>query len=59
MPQKESNHEQMPARFPLGTLDRMEAVLDKNENRAELIRLAVERELARRERRLAPGGSRA
>ena len=43
------NHEQMPARFPEGTLARMDAVLEPKEKRADLIREAVERELERRE----------
>jgi hypothetical protein len=45
------NDEQTPARFPAGTLDRMDAVLVEGEKRADLIRVAVERELRRRERR--------
>lgn len=44
------NHEQTPARFPEGTLDRIDAVLAEDEGRADLIREAVERELRRRER---------
>lgn len=50
MGRKQINHEQMPARFPEGTLDRMDAVLEDGEKRADLIREAVERELKRRER---------
>jgi metal-responsive CopG/Arc/MetJ family transcriptional regulator len=48
---KRINEEQMPARFPAGTLARIDAVLDPetNEKRADLIRKAVERELKRRE----------
>jgi hypothetical protein len=48
---KRINDEQMPARFPKGTLARIDAVLDSktNEKRADLIREAVERELKRRE----------
>jgi metal-responsive CopG/Arc/MetJ family transcriptional regulator len=45
------NAEQMPARFPAGTLDRMDAVLEAGERRADLIRDAVEREIRRRERK--------
>lgn len=43
--------EQMPGRFPTGTLARMDAVLDPeiNEKRSDLLREAVERELTRRE----------
>lgn len=50
MGRKQINHEQMPARFPEGTLARMDAVLDEGEKRSDLIREAVERELKRRER---------
>jgi hypothetical protein len=50
MGRKKINDEQMPARFPAGTLERMDAVLGKGEKRADLIREAVERELKRRER---------
>lgn len=46
---KQINHEQMPARFPEGTLARMDAVLKPKEKRSDLIREAVERELDRRE----------
>ena len=47
------NEEQTPARFPKGTLKRIDAVLDPetNEKRADFLREAVERELKRRERR--------
>jgi metal-responsive CopG/Arc/MetJ family transcriptional regulator len=50
---KRINEEQTPARFPAGTLARIDAVLDpeKNEKRSDLIREAVERELKRRERK--------
>lgn len=44
------NDEQTPARFPAGTLARIDAVLEPKEKRADLIRDAVDRELARRER---------
>lgn len=47
------NHEQTPARFPAGTLDRIDAVLADGEKRSDLIREAVERELKRRERKAA------
>lgn len=46
---KQINHEQMPARFPEGTLARMDLVLKPKEKRSDLIREAVERELRRRE----------
>lgn len=45
------NHEQTPARFPLGTLAKIDAVLKPGEARSDFIREAVERELERRARR--------
>lgn len=48
---KQINFEQTPARFPAGTLARIDAALDDGEKRSDLIREAVERELKRRERR--------
>lgn len=42
--------EQTPARFPAGTLARIDDVLEEGEPRAAFIREAVERELTRRER---------
>lgn len=42
--------EQTPARFPAGTLARIDDVLEEGEPRASFIREAVERELTRRER---------
>lgn len=42
--------EDMQARFPEGTFDRIEAVLDEGEGRTDFVRVAVERELKRRER---------
>lgn len=51
MGRKKINHEQMPARFPAGTLDRIDALLDDGEKRSDLVREAVERELKRRERK--------
>lgn len=51
MGRRQINHEQMPARLPKGTVARMDAVLDKGEKRADLLREAVERELKRRERK--------
>jgi predicted DNA-binding protein len=53
MGRKKINEEQIPARLPAGTLDRMDAVLDEGEKRADLIREAIERELKRRERAMA------
>ena len=44
------NQEQMPARFPAGTLARIDAVLDEGEKRADLLRKAVEREIERRDK---------
>lgn len=46
---KQINHEQTPARFPEGTLARIDAVLTEKEKRSDFIREAVERELERRE----------
>lgn len=43
--------EDMQARFPDGTFDRIEAVLENGEDRTDFVRAAVERELKRRERR--------
>lgn len=51
MGRKQINAEQIPARLPAGTLDRIDAVLEDGEKRAELIRKAIERELRLRERR--------
>jgi metal-responsive CopG/Arc/MetJ family transcriptional regulator len=48
---KKINEEQMPARLPLGTLARMDSVLTGKEKRSDLLREAIERELARRERK--------
>jgi hypothetical protein len=42
--------EQIPARFPKGTRDRIDAVLEEGEPVAAFLREAVERELTRRER---------
>jgi len=47
---KRINEEQVPARFPGGTLARIDAVLEEKEKRAEFIRIAIEREIERRER---------
>lgn len=44
------NDEQYPAKFPEGTLARIEAVLEGKEKRSDFIRDAVEREIKRRER---------
>lgn len=50
MGRKQINFEQIPARFPEGTMSRVDAVLEPKEKRSDFIRGAVERELARRER---------
>lgn len=50
MGRKRINEEAASARFPAGTLARIEAVLKEGEGQAEFIRVAVERELRRRER---------
>ena len=44
------NEEQTPARFPAGTLARIDAVLSGKEKRSDFIREAVEEALAKRER---------
>lgn len=49
---KRINEEQMPARFPSGTVERIDRVLGEKEKRADFIREAVARELARREKAL-------
>jgi hypothetical protein len=48
---KRINDEQTPARFPAGTLARIDTVLDAetNEKRSDLIREAVDREIKRRD----------
>lgn len=48
MGRRRINDETTPARFPKGTLVRIDALLDDKEKRAEFIRDAVEREIARR-----------
>ena len=50
MGRKKINDEQTPARFPAGTLARIDAALGEGEKRSDLIREAVERELKRRAR---------
>lgn len=42
--------EDMQARFPEGTFNRIEAVLEDSEDRTDFVRVAVEKELKRRER---------
>jgi hypothetical protein len=60
MGRKKINDEQTPARFPAGTLARIDAALSDGEKRSDLIREAVERELKRRIRgpRLSPSARR-
>jgi hypothetical protein len=48
MGRKQINHEQTPARFPEGTLAKIDEVLEDGEKRSDLIREAVEREIKRR-----------
>jgi metal-responsive CopG/Arc/MetJ family transcriptional regulator len=50
---KRSTKSKPPARFPGGTLDRIDRVLvpETNEKRSDFIREAVERELSRREKK--------
>lgn len=42
--------EDMQARFPEGTFERIEVALKEDEDRTDFVRAAVERELRRRER---------
>jgi hypothetical protein len=51
MSRPQINFEQIPARFPDGTKDRIKATLSEGEKIADVIREAVERELKRRERK--------
>jgi metal-responsive CopG/Arc/MetJ family transcriptional regulator len=46
---KRINDEEMPARFPSGTLARLDALLEQKEKRSDFIRKAVEIEIRRRE----------
>jgi hypothetical protein len=50
MSRPQINFEQIPARFPEGTKDRIRAVLEDGEKMADVIRVSVERELKRREK---------
>jgi len=47
--------EDMVARFPAGTIKRIDAVREDDEDRTDFIRIAVERELKRRERKSSSG----
>jgi hypothetical protein len=51
MSRPQINFEQIPARFPKGTKDRIKATLAEGEKIADVIREAVDRELKRRERK--------
>jgi hypothetical protein len=50
MGRKKQWAEDMQARFPEGTFDRIASVLDGKEDRTDFVRAAVERELQARER---------
>lgn len=50
MGRKQINSEQTPGRFPEGTLEAIDAVLEEGETRAEFLRVAVQMELQRREK---------
>jgi hypothetical protein len=50
MGRKRRWHEDVLARFPKGALARIKAVLEPAEDRTDFIRIAVEREIRRRER---------
>ena len=45
------NGEQTPARFVTGTLARIDALLEDGEKRSDFIRIAVDREIERRDRK--------
>lgn len=51
MGRKRRWEDDMQARFPEGTFERIEAVLADDEDRTDFVRAAVERELKRRERK--------
>lgn len=50
MGRERRNHENLTARFPEGTLKRIEAALRGREGKADFIRAAVKEKLERRER---------
>lgn len=58
MGRKKMWSEDMQARFPDGTFERIEAVLEDGEDRTDFVRGAVERELKRRERHRQSYGAR-
>lgn len=47
---KKINAEQMPLRLPEGTVARIDKALADKETRTDMVRDAIERELARREK---------
>ena len=51
MGRKQINAEVYLAKFPEGTLDRIDKVLEAKEPRAAFVREAVDREIKRRERK--------
>lgn len=58
MGRKKEWAEDMQARFPEGTFDRISEVLEEKEDRTAFVRAAVERELKRRERAESSGRTR-
>lgn len=44
------NYDQTPARFPEGTLAKVDALCEPGESRADFLREAVDREIKRRQR---------
>lgn len=54
MGRKKQWAEDMQARFPEGTFDRIASVLVGKEDRTDFVRAAVERELAVREKKARP-----
>ena len=57
MGRERRNHENLTARFPEGTLVRIERALRGREGKADFIRAAVSEKLARRERNLPAEGA--
>jgi hypothetical protein len=55
MGRERKNHENLTARFPAGTLARIERALRGREGKADFIRAAVEAKLNARERNLPAG----
>ena len=56
MGRKKKWSEDMVARFPDGTFDRIHKVLEEGEDRTDFVREAVEREIRRRERKADHAG---